>query len=392
VGSDHYDSCLGLAWVTVSGFSWTLGLMAREGPERVWKASDEDLVRWGVAPAAAGRFVERRRRFELDRILSDLGRTGMSFIPFASEHYPRETNRLEHPPAGLFVLCSAATWGRVLTSARVAVVGTRKMTGYGRQVTEAFSGAFARNGVAVVSGLALGVDGCAHEAALDAGGLTVAVLGCGTDLVYPRCHRALYERIALRGAVVSELPPGTSPTRWNFPRRNRLLAALGDAALVTEGSRRSGAMQTAEWTLRLGGPVFAIPGQVGAETSEGCNRLVYDGATPALEPCVTVEDFLLQTRIERGARRPGPLGASHERDGGSVSGGGAVGSGMPRAAEGWSRLEDDVVGLLGRDPWSVDDLVERLQVPVRALAVALSRLELAGVVRRTAPGLYIRAP
>ncbi len=168
----------------------------------------------------------------------------------------------------------------------MTIVGTRRATPYGLRATEAFASAFAAAGVAVVSGMALGIDGRAHQAALDAGGLTVAVLGCGADVVYPQRHRGLYESISEDGVVLSELPPGTPPARWTFPHRNRLLAALGDAVLVTEGSRTSGALQTAGWALELGRPVFAVPGPIAMDCHEGCNRLLYDGAGPALDPWV----------------------------------------------------------------------------------------------------------
>ncbi len=179
----------------------------------------------------------------------------------------------------------------------MTIVGTRKATAYGARAAEAFAAAFASRGVAVVSGMALGIDGRAHRASLEVGGLTVGVLGCGADIVYPRSHRTLYERILEQGVILSELPPGTPPGRWTFPQRNRLLAALGDAVLVVEGSRLSGAMQTADRSLELGRPVFAVPGPISVESHSGCNQLLYEGAVPAVDPCVTVEDFFLQTRI-----------------------------------------------------------------------------------------------
>ncbi len=230
--------------------------------------------------------------------------------------------------------------------------------------------------------MALGVDGRAHEGAARADGLTVAVLGCGIDIVYPRRHRWLYDKIAAGGVVLSELPPGTAPSRWTFPHRNRLLAALGDAVLVVEASRTSGALQTADWALQLGRPVFSVPGPPFIDSHEGSNSLLYDGAWPALDPRVTVEDFLAATRIERGEQRSAT---------------------PPRCADGVERAGVDtkavvdarktgILEVLGSGPCSVDGLVARTGLTVRELSAALAELELAGLAARAGPGTYIRAP
>jgi DNA processing protein len=230
--------------------------------------------------------------------------------------------------------------------------------------------------------MALGVDARAHEAAMKAGGLTIAVLGCGPDIVYPRRNRQLYDKAAESGVVVSELPPGTAPARWTFPHRNRLLAALGDAVLVVEASRTSGALQTASWALELGRPVFSVPGPIYADGHRGCNLLLYEGACPAVEPCVTVEDFLLQTRIERGRRQVSEGG--HRKTLG--------GTGQSCSVHNPGSRNGTVLEALTFDPSSVDCLIERTGLTAREVTAALAELELAGLAARAGPGTYIRAP
>jgi DNA processing protein len=229
--------------------------------------------------------------------------------------------------------------------------------------------------------MAMGIDAQVHRSAMEGGGLTVAILGCGADIVYPRSQRWLYEKIRERGIVASELPPGSRPTKWTFPYRNRLLAALGDAVLVVQGSNKSGAMQTAKWALELGRPVFSVPGSIMRRESEGCNTLLYEGAVPAVNPKVTVEDFLLQTRIERGRRRVPESGpeASPGRDSGS-----AVGPMDGR--------QQRVLDAVGSGPTTADRLVVLTGLPVREVGVALGELEATGRVIRGGPGTYLPAP
>jgi DNA processing protein len=252
----------------------------------------------------------------------------------------------------------------------------------GVRATEAFASAFSARGVAVVSGMALGVDGRAHEATLDTGGLTMAVLGCGADIVYPPRHLSLYRRIAKDGIVASELPPGAAPAQWTFPHRNRLLAALGDGVLVVEASITSGALQTAARALEIGRPIFSVPGSIFVEGHTGCNMLLYDGAAPAFHPRLTVEDFLRQTRIERGRRRARrPRQFAGYRDSPTPH------SGSAADARGLRVLE-----ALASGPSSMDGLMVCTGLAARELNIALAELELGGLVGRAGPGIYIRAP
>ena len=399
------EAALGLATLGQSGCHFLLRFLEREGPEAVWRASRRRLLDWGLMPSAVDRFEEQRQCFAREQIEALLTRTGVHFLPYGSPYYPQELAQLAYPPAGLFARATEDALARLQRLPRVTIVGTRRATPYGLRATEAFASAFAAAGVAVVSGLALGIDGRAHQAAFDAGGLTVAVLGCGADVVYPRRHRGLYEWIIRGGVVLSELPPGTPPARWTFPHRNRLLAALGDAVLVTEGSRTSGALQTAGWALELGRAVFAVPGPIGVDSHEGCNWLLYEGAGPALDPCVTVEDFLLQTRIERERRRTTerPSKADVGRKDSSArersAARGIAGKAAGRLGDvGGYRCQatgasvESIMEALEHGGCSVDRLVRHTGLATRQLTAALAEMELMGLVTRAGPGLYIRAP
>ncbi|OFW60531.1 MAG: DNA protecting protein DprA [Actinobacteria bacterium RBG_16_64_13] len=381
-GQKAYEAALGLAWLTQTGCHSLLGPLRREGPERVWRATPRCLLAWGVSRLAVDRFEEKRRGFCTADARASLAGAGLRFVPYGSRLYPVELAHLPLPPAGLFARGDDEALERLACMPRVTIVGTRRATAYGLRVTEALATAFAGKGIAVVSGMALGVDACAHDSAMKAGGLTVAVLGCGADIVYPPRNRGLYEKAATIGMVLSELPPGTAPARWTFPHRNRLLAALGDAVLVTEASSTSGALQTASWALELGRPVFAVPGSIYVEGHKGCNLLLRDGAAPVIDPCATVEDFLLQTRIERGDRQmcAGRRGAPC---------GGGIRNETTRDRE---RRGGLVLEALASGPLSVDGLCRRTGLPPRELSATLAELELAGLATRAGPGMYIRAP
>jgi DNA processing protein len=190
--------------------------------------------------------------------------------------YPPLLSELHDPPSTLFVRGDAA----VLPEPGVAVVGARSCSAYGAQVARALARELAAAGLLVVSGLARGVDGEAHRGALEGGGRTVAVLGCGIDRDYPRSHAELARRIVASGAVVSEYPPGVEPAPWRFPARNRIIAGLSLATVVVEARERSGALITADFALELGRDVFAVPGEITSGLSAGTNDLLRQGAAP----------------------------------------------------------------------------------------------------------------
>ena len=207
--------------------------------------------------------------------------------------YPRRLEELHDPPARVYFRGAAL---EVLERPAVAMVGARSCSGYGAQVARRLARELAGAGVVIVSGLARGIDAEAHRGALEGGGATVAVLGCGIDRDYPAAHAGLARRIAETGLVVSEYPPGLEPAPWRFPARNRIIAALAEATVVVEARERSGALITADFALELGRDVFAVPGEITAALSAGTNHLIRQGAAPLL----SADDVLSALGIERG--------------------------------------------------------------------------------------------
>ncbi len=241
----------------------------------------------------------------------------------------------------------------------MAIVGARRPTDAGLRLARRLGSFAAGSGLAVVSGMALGIDGAAHAGALDAGGLTVAVLGCGTDIAYPRSHRGLYARIVEHGLVVSEYPPGTAPAPWRFPARNRLIAALAGTLVVVEARARSGALITADHALDLGRDVVAVPGAAGASAAAGTNGLIKAGAGLVEDEA----DLAAWLGVDPPEAPPAPADP--------------VAQAMLERLSGRPAYADDVAEAAGTGPGST--------------AALLSRLEIDGWVARDAAGRYTLA-
>jgi DNA processing protein len=276
--------------------------------------------------------------------------------------WPIGLEHLAAPPAGLWVR------GRLWPppAAAVAVVGARAATVTGLEVARDLGRDLAAAGVLVISGLARGIDAAAHRGALEAGGPTLAVLGCGVDVCYPRGHERLLAAVCEAGAAISEDPPGTEPAAWRFPRRNRLIAALAAAVVVVEAGEASGALSTARHAADLGRDVFAVPGSVRSQQSRGTNRLIRDGAIPLLE----LAD--LATAVPEVAA----LGAH-----------GA--GGRPAEPPGDPALRS-LLELIGTDPVHPDGLAAATGLGAAELAVRLCGLELGGWVRSHPGGAVSR--
>jgi DNA protecting protein DprA len=235
------------------------------------------LDRLGV-PAAFQAELRAARAADVDAFRRDLADTGTLCVTVFDPAYPAGLRDLHDPPLAVFLRGALAQLPPQGDRAAVAIVGARRPTDPGLRIARRLGAFAAGGGLAVVSGMALGIDAAAHAGALDAGGVTVAVLGCGTDIAYPRRHRGLYERILEHGLAVSEYPPGTTPAPWRFPARNRVIAALAGTLVVVEARARSGALITADHALDLGRDVVAVPGAAGAVASAGTNGLIKAGA------------------------------------------------------------------------------------------------------------------
>jgi DNA processing protein len=269
----------------------------------------------------------------------------ITWLPRSAPSFPRALAGIFDPPVGLFVRGDVDP--SVLDLPAVAVVGARACSTYGRHVARLLGRELAAAGLVVVSGLARGIDGEAHRGALDAEGLTVAVLGCGIDRDYPASHADLARKIGERGLIVSEYGPGVDPAPWRFPARNRIVAGLSQATVVVEARERSGALITADLALEEGRDVFAVPGEITSSLSDGSNGLLALGATPLL----TADDVLRAFGLERTAL---PTTA--------VEG--------PAAA---------VLAVLTDGARAADDLVVATGLDAGTVAAALSELELLGL-------------
>jgi DNA processing protein len=266
----------------------------------------------------------------------------------------------------LFVLGEVS----VLATKQLSMVGARNASMPGRERAFGFARAFAGAGLAITSGLALGIDAASHEGALQGTGATIAVCGTGLDIIYPTQHRRLAERIRDGGAVISEFPRGTAPLPLNFPRRNRLISALSLGTLVVEAAVRSGSLSTARQAQKLGRAVFAIPGSVNNALGRGCNQLIRDGARLVEEPAQVLQMLGIVQSNERLARRalhPGVRGVMDK---------------------GYEMLLDAV----GFEPATLDVLAVRTGLPGESVASMLLTLELEGHVAPYPGGRFGRIP
>jgi DNA processing protein len=278
---------------------------------------------------------------------------GFRFVGRSEAGFPRLLRELHDPPPGLFLRGSADV--ALLSEPAVAIVGARMCSSYGGQIARMLGRELAAAGLVVVSGLARGVDGEAHRGALEAGGATIGVLGCGIDRDYPAAHRQLARGICGTGLVVSEYAPGVEPAPWRFPARNRVIAGLCDATVIVEARERSGALITADFALEAGREVFAVPGEITSTLSAGTNALLQLGATPLTSAADVLQLFGLEPQ--------GP---------------GRLDLGDDAAA---------VLDALSREPAAADELGSVTGLDAAALATALAELELAGAVAE-ADGLY----
>jgi DNA processing protein len=278
---DSCETCLRRAFLIAHLAPRIAGLLGAGGRRATGLLAlpEEELL-----AAAAGRRVEQALAFldalDVERELQRLAAGGHIALCRHAPLYPPLLHELPDPPAVLFGAGRAEVLAVLAEEPAVTLVGTRRASPYGTEVAYALGRGLGAAGVPVVSGLALGVDGTAHRGCLDGGGVPVAVVASGPDVVYPRRHRSLHERVREAGIVLAELPPGTEPYRWSFPARNRIMAGLAQMTLVVEAADPSGSLITAEFAKDLGRSVAAVPGRVTSSLAQGTNNLLRDGATP----------------------------------------------------------------------------------------------------------------
>jgi DNA processing protein len=323
-----------------------------------------DWPNLGFSPAVAGRLSDPGLADRADKEFDRSRAKGYSLLTLGDVEYPSLLREIFDPPCVLY--CAGRT--DVLERPAVALVGSRRPTAYGRSVAGRLARDLAGRGVVLVSGLAIGIDAAGHEGALE-GGKTVAVMGCGIDVPYPRSNRKLYDRIAASGAVISEFPLGTPPLGLNFPRRNRIISGLARALIVVEAAEKSGSLITAAFALEQGREVMAVPGNVTSEVSRGTNGLIKAGAklveswTDVAEelPGPLREDLLARRQDEAALR---PVLSAEEI---------AV----------WDRLSPDA-------PVHVDVLRDETELSISELLTILLGLEIKGVVAAVPGKRYVR--
>ncbi len=327
--------------------------------EAAWSAFHADLLQAGLDGKVADALVATRRTAALDVDLQKLDKLDARALTWESEDYPKRLLEIADPPPVLYMLGELADsdeWA-------VGVVGTRRVTAYGREAAAKLSAGLAEAGITVVSGLARGIDTIAHQAALEAGGRTIAVLGSGLDVIYPPENRGLVERILGEGtgAVVSEYPLGTIPEPGNFPARNRIISGLSLGVLVVEAGEKSGALITVKFALEQGRDVFAVPGPITASNSIGTNNLLKQGAK-----CVTsVQDVLEELNMG--------MVAEH------------VEAARALPADPTERM---LLSFMEGSSQHIDELTNRSGLPASTVSAILIMMELKGMVRHLGGMLY----
>ncbi len=356
---------LALAQTPGLGGKKILELIARFGdPSAVFRQSHTDLLAAGLGESTV-RALRQPRWQTVDRALRWAERPGRRIIPLNDPVYPEALRQISSPPPVLFVQGDPET----LRRPQIAIVGSRNPSETGRRVAFEFAAELSSLGLVVTSGLALGIDGAAHQGALSRG-TTVAVAGTGPDRIYPARHRKLAEEIADRGAIVTEFPPGTPIRPQHFPRRNRIIAGLSLGTLVVEATRRSGSLITARHALEQGREVMAVPGSIYSPQAKGCNGLIREGATLV----ETVEDVLESLGLLPPPDRP------------------ADANPRPSLAQNDELGEDyrDLLARIDYSPTPVDRLVEETGLPPEEIASMLFILELEGHISSVAGGCYQR--
>ncbi len=325
-----------------------------------WYATEYELQKIGFDRRALKSFLTTRAEIDLDARLANAQAAGVTLLTWDSPDYPAYLREISNAPPLLYMHGAIAEVDRWA----VAVVGTRRLTSYGRQVTRDLVTGLVHNGVTIISGLARGIDAVAHKAALDAGGRTIAVLGSGLDCIYPAENRSLAQQIvAGRGAVLSDYGLGIQPEAKNFPPRNRIISGLSMGVIIIEAGERSGALITSKFALEQDRDVFAVPGNINSPVSKGPNRLIQQGAKLVTK----VEDVLEELNVTMVAEKT------------------AVQLALPESAE-----EAALITHLSSQPVHVDELSRITGLPASQVSSTLTLMELKGMVQQVGGMNYAR--
>ncbi len=318
--------------------------------DQAWQANERDLLRV-LDERTCRTLLAARKQTDPHQVMERIARSGAEIVTVLDDAYPRILREIPGPPPVLYYRGSLPTQDEPT----VAIVGTRRATSYGREATTRIASDLSSAGISIVSGLAKGIDGFAHRAALDAGGRTIGVLASGVDIIYPTEHRQLADRIVESGALVSDYPPGTKPDAPNFPARNRIISGLSKATIVVEAPSRSGALITVGFAADQGRDVYAVPGSILSPASEGTNNLLRQGATPLTSAVDLLTDLNLApaSGIEPDpAQVPFPM----------------------------SEEERAIYALVTSEPQHIDELAYSAGVTISQASALMTMLELKGLV------------
>lgn len=325
-------------------------------------AFDEKEIQMLLSPKEFSLYMRHKSNYNIEGIEKEwqaLKRKGIDFIYHTDERYPDKLKKIEDYPLCLF--CKGKLPGNQKS---IAVVGSRIPTAYGMEMASYFAKELARKDISIISGMAFGIDVAAHKGALEAGGMTFGVLGCGPDVVYPKENFSVYEQILLQGGILSEYKPGEKPAGYRFPERNRIISGLADGVLVVEAKEKSGSLITADQALEQGKDVYALPGRATDPLSKGCNWLIREGARLVTSPSHILEELfdLCENKEKIIDPRDNLL----------------------------DNKEKMVYDCLSLDPKSVEEIINETNITTTEVISILFRLELSGYIRQIVRNHYIR--
>ncbi len=333
-----------------------------DAPVHVYEAADRELGQ--ILPRdVMEQWSVNKQEKRVEALKRELEEQQISFIYSGHPEYPAQLKNIPDAPLCLYVK------GRLpdVSQRHIAIIGSRRSTVYGREMAVFFAGELAKRGIGVISGLAMGIDGAAHNGALEAGGYTLGFIGGGIYSMYPRENYMLYGRMEKNGGIASEYPPNTPPLGRLFPERNRLISGMSDGVLVIEARKRSGTLITVDQGLEQGKNIYAVPGRITDKNSEGCLHLIRDGAKTVLAVEVILEDLKLPDMPE-----------------------GNIKCRMKEEEISLAQSEKKVYSCLSLDPVYVDEIIARTGIPASRVLGILMTLELKGLVKQVMKNYYIK--
>ena len=333
-------------------------------PKKVFHASPEDLKKIeGLRSQTIEAIISFKDKDWAKKELDQIEKQGITFLTIQDERFPRNLKEIYDPPPFLYVKGEL----REDDNFSLSLVGSRNASPYGKTMTKRLSRILTERGFTIVSGLARGIDTCAHKGALEGGGRTVAVLGSGIDLIYPWENKGLAKEITLHGAIVSEFPLGTQPEAINFPSRNRIISGLSLGTVIVEASFRSGSLITARMALEQGREVFAVPGNIDSPWSKGTNRLIKEGAKLIMDPDDIIEEVLPQYKA--------PITSRQEK---------------PPETKELTPEGQKIFDLFDSNPLHIDHLIQQSGLQPNLVSSLLLELELTGLVKQLPGKMFIK--